>query len=71
MNTTVSNKPYNEMPGGLMTTRELASFLKFSERHIHNMVRSRRIPRLKLGSAVRFDPVAVMKALKNFEEAEL
>ena len=71
MKSNAYNKHYNEMPGGLMTTRELASLLKFSERHIHNMVRSRRIPRLKLGSAVRFDPVAVMKALKNFEEAEL
>jgi len=56
---------------GLLTTRELASLLKFSERHIANLVRSRRIPRIKIGHAVRFDGNAVLRALKAYEEEEI
>ena len=55
---------------GLMTTRELAKFLKFSTRHISNLVRSRRIPRIKCGHSVRFDPEAVLRALSRYEEQE-
>lgn len=54
-----------------MTTRELAKFLKFSTRHISNLVRSRRIPRIKCGHSVRFDPEAVLRALSRYEEQEL
>jgi len=56
---------------GLMTTKELAKFLKFSDRHISNLVRSRRIPRIKIGHAVRFDPEAVLRAMGRYEEHEL
>ena len=56
---------------GLMTTKELARFLKFSARHISNLVRSRRIPRIKIGHAVRFDPEAVLRAMDRYEEHEL
>jgi len=56
---------------GLLTTRELASLLKFSERHIANLVKSRRIPRIKIGHAVRFDGNAVLRALKAYEEEEI
>ena len=56
---------------GLMTTQELAKFLKFSARHISNLVRSRRIPRIKIGHAVRFDPEAVLRAMGRYEEHEL
>jgi excisionase family DNA binding protein len=55
---------------GLMTTKELARFLKFSARHISNLVRSRCIPRIKCGHSVRFDPNAVLAALNRFEEEE-
>ena len=54
-----------------MTTQELARFLKFSARHISNLVRSRRIPRIKIGHAVRFDPEAVLRAMGRYEEHEL
>ena len=56
---------------GLMTTQELAKFLKFSARHISNLVRTKRIPRIKCGYSVRFDPNAVLKALNRYEEQEL
>jgi excisionase family DNA binding protein len=56
---------------GLLTTRELASLLRFSERHIANLVKSRRIPRIKVGHAVRFDGDAVLRALKAYEEEEI
>ncbi|MDA8990761.1 helix-turn-helix domain-containing protein [Opitutales bacterium] len=62
---------YSGTPNGLLTTRELASLLKFSERHIANLVRSRRIPRIKIGHAVRFDGDAVLRALKAYEEEEI
>ena len=68
-------KIHNSLPiltqSGLMTTKELARFLKFSARHISNLVRSRRIPRIKCGHSVRFDPNAVLAALNRFEEEEL
>jgi len=56
---------------GLMTTQELAKFLKFSARHISNLVKSKRIPRIKCGHSVRFDPNAVLKALNRYEEQEI
>lgn len=56
---------------GLMTTQELAQFLKFSARHISNLVRTKRIPRIKCGHSVRFDPNAVLKALNRYEEQEI
>ena len=56
---------------GLLTTKELASFLKFSERHMSNLVRSRRIPRMKIGHSVRFDPNAVLRALGKYEETAI
>ena len=52
---------------GLMTTKELARFLKFSARHISNLGRSRHA---ELG-AVRFDPEAVLRAMGRYEEHEL
>ena len=54
-----------------MTTQELAKFLKFSARHISNLVRSRHIPRIKIGHAVRFNPEAVLSAMGRYEAHEL
>jgi len=65
------NHNYSSTQNGLLTTRELASLLKFSERHIANLVKSRYIPRIKIGHAVRFDGDAVLKALKSYEEKEV
>jgi len=62
---------YSSTQNGLLTTRELASLLKFSERHIANLVKTRRIPRIKIGHAVRFDGDAVLRALKAYEEEEI
>ena len=55
----------------LMSTRQIAEFLGFSERHISNLAKSRRIPRIKVGRSVRFDPHSVLEAIKSFEEEAL
>jgi len=68
------NKDYSHTTitqSGLMTTKELAEFLKFSARHISNLVKSKSIPRIKCGHSVRFDPNAVLKALNRYEEQEI
>jgi excisionase family DNA binding protein len=65
------NPPSTLTQSGLMTTQELAKFLKFSARHISNLVKSKRIPRIKCGHSVRFDPNAVLKALNRYEEQEI
>ena len=67
----INELDYSSTQNGLLTTRELASLLKFSERHIANLVKSRYIPRIKIGHAVRFDGDAVLKALKSYEEKEV
>lgn len=56
---------------GLMDTVELAKFLKFSPRHVANLVQRRKIPRLKIGRAVRFNPYSVIRALESYEEQEI
>ena len=52
---------------GLMTRDEIAKFLRYSSRHISNLMKSRRIPYLKVGSSVRFNPHAVLEALNKYE----
>jgi excisionase family DNA binding protein len=55
----------------LINTKQLADSLGFSERHIANLVKSRRIPRLKIGKSVRFNLNAVLKSLNAYEEDAL
>jgi excisionase family DNA binding protein len=50
-----------------MTRDEIAKFLRYSSRHISNLMKSRRIPYLKVGSSVRFNPHAVLEALNKYE----
>ena len=58
-------------PGALLNRKQIAKFIGVSERTISNMVRQRRIPVIKFGRSVRFDPVRVRKALDKFEIQEL
>ena len=71
----VHSKALNLLPtitqNRLMSTRQIAEFLGFSERHISNLAKSRRIPRIKIGRSVRFDPSSVLEAMKSFEEEAL
>ena len=69
---TTSQTPYSiSTPGALLNRKQIAKFIGVSERTISNMVRQRRIPVIKFGRSVRFDPVRVRKALDKFEIQEL
>jgi excisionase family DNA binding protein len=52
----------------VLTSKQLAEYLGFSERHIANLTKSRKIPRIKIGRAVRFNLNSVLKALEAYEE---
>lgn len=52
----------------VLTSKQLAEYLGFSERHIANLTKSRKIPRIKIGRAVRFNLHSVLKALEAYEE---
>ena len=56
---------------GYYNRQEIAKFLGVSIRTISNMIRQRRIPFIKFGGTVRFDPVKVRKALEKYEIQEL
>jgi excisionase family DNA binding protein len=53
--------------GSLFNRREIADYIGVSERTISNMMRQRRIPVIKIGKTVRFDPLKVRKALEKYE----
>jgi excisionase family DNA binding protein len=50
----------------LATAPEIARLCKVSRRTVDNWIKSRRIPVIKLGSAVRFNVSEVMAALSRF-----
>ena len=53
--------------GNLFNRREIADYIGVSERTVSNMMRQRRIPVIKIGKSVRFDPSKVRKALDKYE----
>jgi excisionase family DNA binding protein len=55
------------MQSGLFTRKQIADYIGVSERTISNMMRQRRIPVIKIGKSVRFDPTKVRKALDKYE----
>jgi excisionase family DNA binding protein len=52
---------------GLFTREQIADYIGVCPRTISNMVRERRIPVIKFGGSVRFDPTKVLKALEKYE----
>lgn len=54
-------------PSGLYNRKQIADYIGVSERTISNMMRTRRIPVIRIGGNVRFDPVKVRKALEKYE----
>jgi excisionase family DNA binding protein len=64
------NKLENIQPGYL-NRQQIAKFLGVSVRTISNMIRQRRIPFIKFGGTVRFDPVKVRKALEKYAIHEI
>ena len=51
---------------GLFTREQIADYIH-CPRTISNMVRQRRIPVIKFGGSVRFDPGKVLTALEKYE----
>lgn len=47
-----------------LTVDDLAELLSLSAKHLYKMAKGRRIPSLRLGGAVRFDPFAVAQWLE-------
>ncbi len=52
----------------LLTTREIAELLQTRESHIRQLVRAGKIPVVRLGRLLRFDPDAVMARLAGDAE---
>jgi excisionase family DNA binding protein len=52
---------------GLFNRQQIAELIGVSTRTISKMVSSRRIPVIKFGKSVRFDPYKVLKALEKYE----
>ena len=52
---------------GLLNRQQIAELIGVSTRTISNLVSSRRIPVIKFGKSVRFDPSKVLKALEKYE----
>ena len=52
---------------GLFNRQQVAELIGVSTRTISNLVSSRRIPVIKFGKSVRFDPCKVLKALEKYE----
>ena len=52
---------------GLFTREQIADYIGVCPRTISNMVRQRRIPVIKFGGSVRFDPGKVLAALEKYE----
>ena len=49
--------------GALLTVEQMADCLQISPRSIHRLVLAGRIPVIRLGRSVRFDPEAVAAAI--------
>jgi excisionase family DNA binding protein len=52
---------------GLFNRKQIADYLGVSERTVSNLMRRRIIPVIKFGRSVRFDPVAVHKAMIRYQ----
>lgn len=56
----------------LISVREQAALLSVSPRHLHDLTKQRLIPCVRLGRAVRYNPVAVAQAVeKNLTQRAL
>lgn len=53
--------PHDELPPRLLDVTAVAEFLGVNTRHIRRLVLERRIPFIKWGHLVRFDPVEIRK----------
>ena len=56
--------------GNILTTKELAEYLKLTEVTIYKYVNEGKIPGFKIGSRWRFDKDQIDDLLKNEEDVE-
>lgn len=49
----------DELPPNLMDAKQLAELLNVNIRHIRRLVHEKRVPVIKLGGLVRFDPAEI------------
>ncbi len=54
-----------DLPDQLLTIDELARFLNTTRRHIRRLVYENRIPYLKVGRFIRFDPLEIRRWLRS------
>ena len=55
----------------LISPKEQAGRLRCSLRHLQNLKNRRLVPYIKLGRLVRYDPVAVQRAIEKLTVREL
>lgn len=58
----------NELPPGLLDITTLAEYLGVNTRHVRRLVAERRIPFIKWGHLIRFDPVEVREWVDAFRQ---
>lgn len=58
----------NELPPGLLDITTLATYLGVNTRHVRRLVAERRIPFIKWGHLIRFDPVEVREWIDAFRQ---
>jgi excisionase family DNA binding protein len=61
------DSPTRLTQSGLFNRKQIADYLGVSERTVSNLMRRRIIPVIKFGRSVRFDPVAVHKAMTRYQ----
>jgi excisionase family DNA binding protein len=64
----VSSTPDATLPPALLNVEQLASLLQVNVRHIRRLVHERRVPYIKWGSLVRFDPAEIKDWLDGKRE---
>jgi excisionase family DNA binding protein len=67
MATNDENKPTDDIPN-LLNVEQLAAHLGVNVRHIRRLVHERRVPVIKWGHLVRFDPAEIKQWLDDKRE---
>ncbi len=63
------NDDYAKLPPPLIDITSLAELLGVEPRHIRRLVAERRIPIIKWGHLIRFDPVEIREWIDSYRRA--
>jgi len=55
----------DSIPPRLWTTLDVAEYLRISERSVRTLMRTKRLPSLRIGGAVRFEPAGIASWAKR------